>query len=112
MKYNNIETLLNRLDGFKTIKASEDKMELKTPMGKLEVNFTTDVISGFTEEFSLQVILNISKNGCSIYRWGSMSNKDNAKIIKFFQEKYHKDFQKKHEDRKQNEKDICILLNL
>ncbi len=107
-----LNTLLNRLDEFKTIKASTDKLQLKTPMGKLEVSFTTDIVSGFTEEFSLQVILNISKNGYSIYQWGAMSNKDNAKIIKFFQEKYHKEFPKKYEERKQNEKDIGILLNL
>jgi|TARA_R110002020_G_scaffold73987_3_gene189673 hypothetical protein len=110
-----LSELLKRLDGFKVIEANEEKMTLESPMGNLSVSWRAKVVSSCGVDkgfFPLQVILNICKNGVSVYHWGSMDNESNAKIIGFFQEKSRKDFLNKNDERKQTEKEIGLLLNL
>ena len=113
-----LNTLLKRLDDFKVIEATEDKMKLETPLGVLEVAYRVDVIYNHSskaklfKEFPIQVCLTISKNGNVLHTWGAMSNEQNIKIIHFFQEKDDEGFMNEHYQRGQDEKEVGTLLNL
>ena len=113
-----LNTLLKRLDGFKVIEATEDKIKLETQLGVLEVAYRVDVIYNHSskaklfKEFPIQVCLTISKNGKVLHSWGSMNNEQNVQIIHFFQEKYDEEVQKEYFQRGQDEEKVGTLLNL
>jgi len=113
-----LSELLKRLDGFKVVEANEKEMTLETPMGNLSVSWTPKVIMKVhsndpsKNQFPIQVVLNICKNGVSVYQWGSTNNDLNSEIIGFFQEKARKDFIVKYGERNQTEKEMGLLFNL
>jgi len=113
-----LNTLLKRLDDFKVIEATEDKIKLETPLGVLEVAYKVDVIYNHSskaklfKEFPIQVVLMISKNKNVLHNWGAMSNEQNIQIIDFFQRKYNDEFMKEHFQKGRDEEEVGTLLNL
>ena len=119
---NDLQKVLNRLDDFKVIEATDKKVILETPAGNITATYRIDTLRNpkpvyrenmYTDErFPLQVVFHISAKGSVVYTWGAMTNEDNSTIINFFQEKNEKHTIKKHEEDKQTTKNVSLLLNL
>lgn len=105
-----LQRVLNRLDSFRVIDATDRKVVLETPEGNVTASYRIDTLRGNT--FPLQVVFHITHKGLNVYTWGSMSNEQNANIIRYFKVKDGGFILTKHKEDKQTEKNIRFLLNL